>query len=54
MIKYLEVMAMISLLEVQDATSLIVALGRTQLQTFSQVLIQRQQIASDYNISQIE
>jgi hypothetical protein len=39
---------MISLLEVQDATNLIVVQVLTQLLTFSQVLIRRQGIASDY------
>jgi hypothetical protein len=48
MIKYSEVMVMISLLEVQDATNLIVVQVLTQLLTFSQVLIRRQGIASDY------
>ena len=42
------VMVMISLLEVQDATNLIVVQVLTQLLTFSQVLIRRQGIASDY------
>ena len=36
-------------LEVEDAISLIMDLGQTQLQTFSQVLIQRQQIASTHD-----